>query len=76
MKVKLYVTHTQNRQFFKSKLPTLTKDYCYISRKVTIVNDPTNVYQHGEYGYVTVNGRILFVKSDNFGDPSHWEITI
>jgi hypothetical protein len=37
---------------------------------VTIIPDPVNVYQDGEYGFVTVFGRKIFVKCDG----SHWEI--
>ena len=70
MKVKLFVTGSQNYMYFKNKLPTRRWDYCETARTVTIVPDPVNVYQDGEYGFVTVFGRKIFVKCDG----SHWEI--
>jgi len=70
MKVKLFVTGSQNYQYFKNKLPTRRWDYCETLRTVTIIPDPVEVYQDGQYGFVTVFGRKIFVKCD----ASHWEI--
>ena len=70
MKVKLFVTGSDNYKYFKNTLPTRRWDYCEIVRNVTIIPDPVNVYQDGEYGFVTVFGRKIFVKCDG----SHWEI--
>ena len=70
MKVKLFVTGSQNYMYFKNTLPTRRWDYCEIFRTVTIIPDPVNVYQDGEYGFVTVFGRKIFVT--DYGDL--WEI--
>ena len=63
MKAKIYITQKDNDKFFRQKLATFRNGFCYIVRNVTLITDPRNVYEAGEYGYITVSGEKVFVNS-------------
>ncbi len=67
---KIYIRQQDNDHFFGQKLPTFRNGFCYIERKVTLVADPLNVYDDGEFGYITANGKKLVV----IGGEGSWEI--
>ena len=62
----IHVTQRDNDRYFAQKLPTFRNGFCKINRIVTFVADPHEVYGEGEYGYITVAGKKVFVcGSDN-----------
>jgi len=60
-KVLIHITQRDNDRHFAQKLSTLRNGFCKISRTVTFVADPHNVYGEDEYGYITVGGNKVFV---------------
>lgn len=67
---KIYVTQKNNDKYFDQKLPTFRNGFTYITRMVTLEDDPDGVYDHGEYGYITVNQKKVYV----LGGPDEFEI--
>jgi hypothetical protein len=61
MKSKILIIQRDNDRYFKQKLPTFRNGFCEIVRNVTIEKDPYGVYQDGEWGYITVHGRKIYV---------------
>jgi hypothetical protein len=62
---KIYITQADNDKYFGQKLPTWRDAFCYISRKVTLMSDPDEIYDDGEYGILkTQNGQALIVTGD------------
>jgi hypothetical protein len=61
----IHITQRDNDRYFKQKLPTWRNGFCTIERKVTFVPDPSNVYEEGEWGYITVNKQKVFVHGSN-----------
>jgi hypothetical protein len=61
MKAKIIVNQRENDRYFKQKLPTWRNGFCEIVRKVTLERDPYEVYLDGEFGYITVYGRKIYV---------------
>ncbi len=72
MKSKIVITQRENDRYFKQKLPTWRNGFCEIVRNVTIEKDPHNIYQDGEWGYITVYGREIYVTRN--GTESAFEI--
>jgi hypothetical protein len=72
MKSKIVVTQCENDRYFKQKLPTWRNGFCEIVRNVTIEKDPHDIYQDGEFGYITVYGRKIYVTRN--GIQSEFEI--
>jgi hypothetical protein len=70
MKSRIYITQKDNDKYFKQKLPTFRNGFCYIERVVTFEQDPTNSFDEGEWGYITVSKQKVFV----FGDKNSFEI--
>lgn len=60
-KVLIHITQRDNDHYFAQKLSTYRNGFCKISRAVTFVADPHDVYGEGEYGYITVAGNKVFV---------------
>ena len=58
---KIYVTQKENDKYFSQKLPTFRNGFTRITRKVTFVADPTEVYDEGEFGYITVGSQKIYV---------------
>jgi len=61
MKSKIFISQRDNDKYFKQKLPTWRNGFCEIVRNVTIEPDPHGVYEDGEWGYITVYGRKIYV---------------
>jgi len=61
MKSKIFIVQRDNDKYFKQKLPTWRNGFCEIVRNVTIEKDPHDIYQDGEWGYITVYGRKIYV---------------
>ena len=61
MKAKIYITQRENDKYFNQKLPTWRHGFCEILRNVTPEKDPYDVYQDGEFGYITVYRRKVYV---------------
>ena len=61
MKSKIFITQRDNDKYFKQKMPTWRNGFCEIVRNVTIEKDPHNIYLDGEWGYITVHGRKIYV---------------
>ncbi len=59
--VKIYITQADNDQHFSQRLPTWRNGFCYITRKVTFIEDPDGAYDFGEYGQIKVNGQLVTV---------------
>jgi hypothetical protein len=72
MKSKIVITQRENDRYFKQKLPTWRNSFCEIVRNVTIEKDPYHIYQDGEWGYITVYGRKIYVTRN--GTESVFEI--
>ena len=70
MKSKIYVTQRDNDRYFGQKLPTFRNGFCYIERVVTIEPDPSGAFDDGEWGYITVGKKKVYV----FGDEKSFEI--
>ena len=60
-KSKIFIIQRDNDKYFKQKLPTWRNGFCEIVRNVTIEKDPHDIYQDGEWGYITVYGRKIYV---------------
>jgi hypothetical protein len=61
MKAKILISQRDNDRYFKQKLPTWRNGFCEIVRTVTLERDPYDIYQDGEFGYITVYGRKIYV---------------
>ncbi len=61
MKARIYCTQRDNDRHFNQKLPTFRNGFCYIERNVTFVQDPSGVYEEGEYGFFIAGGKKIFV---------------
>ena len=61
MKAKVFIVQRDNDKYFKQKLPTWRNGFCEIERNVTLEKDPHDIYQDGEWGYITVYGRKIYV---------------
>jgi hypothetical protein len=72
MKAKIHITQRENDKYFKQKLPTWRNGFCEISRNVMFENDPHGIYQDGEFGYITVYCRKVYVTRN--GTESSFEI--
>ena len=70
MKAKIFIRQKDNDKYFKQKLPTWRNGFCEIERNVTLEADPSNVYEEGEWGYITVNKQKVYV----FGEGNSFEI--
>jgi hypothetical protein len=72
MKAKIIINQRENDRYFKQKLPTWRNGFCEIVRRVTIERDPHDIYLDGEFGYITVYGRKIYVTRS--GIESDFEI--
>lgn len=61
VKATIHVTQRENNVYFNQKLPTWRNGFCKIERTVHLMDDPDNVYNSGEYGYINVNGKKIIV---------------
>ena len=61
MKSKIFIVQRDNDKYFKQKLSTWRNGFCEIVRNVTIEPDPHGIYMDGEWGYITVYGRKIYV---------------
>lgn len=61
---KIYVTQKENDRYFDQKLSTSRNGFTYINRKITFEADPNDVYSEGEWGYITVSGKKIYVNGD------------
>jgi hypothetical protein len=61
MKSKIFINQRDNDKYFKQKMPTWRNGFCEIVRNVTIEKDPHDIYLDGEWGYITVYGRKIYV---------------
>lgn len=67
---KIYITQKDNDKYFDQKLGTYRNGFCYISRKVVLVDDPAEIYTNSDYGYIVVKGKQVTV----IGGEGSWEI--
>lgn len=67
---KIYITQRDNERYFSNKFPTARDGFCYITRKVTIIPDPQEIWDDGEYGIIKASGKTLIVT----GEPEEMEI--
>ena len=61
---KIHVTQKENDRYFDQKLSTHRNGFTTISRKVTFEADPNEVYSEGEWGYIVVSGKKIWVNGD------------
>lgn len=61
---KIYVSQKENDRYFDQKLSTSRNGFTYISKKVAFEADPHEVYSEGEWGYITVSGKKIYVNGD------------
>jgi hypothetical protein len=60
---KIYVTQRDNDRYFSQKLSTSRNGFTRISKKVTFEADPNEVYDEGEFGYITIGSQKIYVNS-------------
>ncbi len=60
---KIYVTQKDNDRYFSQKLSTMRNGFTRISKKVTFEADPSEVYDEGEFGYITVGSQKIYVNA-------------
>lgn len=63
VKAKIYITQRDNDKYFRQKLPTFRNGFCWIERMVTLEKDPSGVYFEGEWGYIMVGNKKVFVNA-------------
>jgi Tfp pilus assembly protein PilE len=60
---KIYVTQKDNDKYFSQKLSTMRNGFTRITKKVTFEADPSEVYDDGEFGYITVGSQKIYVNA-------------
>jgi hypothetical protein len=60
---KIYVTQRDNDRYFSQKLSTFRNGFTRISKKVTFEADPSEVYDEGEFGYITIGSQKIYVNA-------------
>lgn len=63
VKARIYITQRDNDKYFGQKLSTFRNGFCWIERMVTFEQDPSGVYPEGEWGYITVAGKRVYVNA-------------
>lgn len=61
---KVYITQKENDRYFDQKLSTSRNGFTYLNRKVTFETDPHDIYSEGEWGYIIVSGKKIYVNGD------------
>jgi len=73
MRAKIIVTWLENSKHFDGKLATARHGFCEITRTVTLC--PSTFFEDGQWGFVTANGKKLWVYHYEFdSENATWQI--
>jgi len=72
MRAKILVTWLENRKHFNGKLATARHGFCEITRTVTL--SQSNVFESGQWGFITANGSKLWVYHYDDSETPTWQI--